>query len=82
MRLVGRECFKMFVAKKINSFGVRKTKKNKFEILNTNQKQKEWNYMNSAKNITLEWAPTRGPHMSETDAARSRLPIGPTVSLG
>jgi hypothetical protein len=27
-------------------------------------------------------APTRGPQMSETDAARSRLPIGPTVSLG
>jgi hypothetical protein len=30
-------------------------KKNNFEILNTNQKQKEWNYMNSAKNVTLEW---------------------------
>jgi hypothetical protein len=26
-------------------------------------------------------APTRGPHMSETDAARPRLPIRPTVSL-
>jgi hypothetical protein len=38
--------------------------------------------MNSAKNITLGWALTRGPHMSETDAALSRLPIGPTVSLG
>jgi hypothetical protein len=57
-------------------------KKNKFEILNMNQKQKEWNYMNSAKNITLGWVPTRGPHMSEADAARSCLPIGPTVSLG
>jgi hypothetical protein len=66
---------------KINSFGVRKMKKNKFEILNTNQKQKEWNYMNSVKNITLGWVPTCGPHMSEADAARSCLPIGPTVSL-
>jgi hypothetical protein len=47
-----------------------------------NQKQKEWDYMNSAKNTTLGWAPTRGPHMSETDAAHSHLPIGPTVSLG
>jgi hypothetical protein len=27
-------------------------------------------------------APTRGPLMSETDAVRSCLPIGPTVSLG
>jgi hypothetical protein len=43
----------MFVGEKINSFGVQKTKKNKFETLNMNQKQKEWNYMNSAKNITL-----------------------------
>jgi hypothetical protein len=53
-----------------------------FEILNMNQKQNEWNYMNSAKNVTLEWVrrhvgPTCPRLMRRAPASR----LGPLLVL-
>jgi hypothetical protein len=82
MRLVGRECFQMFVAKNQLIWSSEDEEKQVWNFkYESKTKRVELHELSDERNVRMG-APTRGSHMSETDAARSCLPIGPTVSLG